>query len=122
MSTKNGSSRDMPILTANHHLDGRTVTGDSYIIDTGAQMSFISLDKARSLGLDPNDPFSTLAIAGVGGTTDVPVFYVESLSLTTNEGVELFWSVTRLRVPSQTYHFRPCCGLTHWRLKIGARV
>ena len=81
----------LPIVTVSHHLNGATATGDNYIIDTGAQLSFMSLSKARELGLDPDDPFSTIDIQGVGGTKKAPVFYIESLSIPTNEGVDLYW-------------------------------
>jgi hypothetical protein len=82
----------LPVVTASHHLEGKSVRGDNYIFDTGAQLSFISLDKARALGLDPNDPFTTLPVSGVGGITDVPVFYVEELRLMSQQGVDLVWT------------------------------
>ena len=81
----------LPMVTATHRLEGRSITGGNYILDTGAQMSFISLEKARALGLDPEDPFFFQPISGVGGVTNAPVFYIDELSLMTEEGIELVW-------------------------------
>lgn len=82
----------LTVVTAEHYTNCGSVRGDGYIIDTGAQLSFISLEKARGLGLDPENPFTTVTIAGVGGTRTVPVFLLEELRIPTVDGVDLVWT------------------------------
>ena len=82
----------LPIVSASHHRAGQSSSGDNYIVDTGAQISFMSLERAREAGLDPENPFTTLEITGVGGQIEVPVFYLEELRMMSLEGVELVWT------------------------------
>lgn len=63
-----------------------------FLFDTGAQVTVLSQDTAASVGFytagpNPSTPDFTVEIAGVGGTTtEVPGFYLNTLSVTTNGG------------------------------------
>ena len=78
--------------------NGRTTTG-SFLLDTGAAASMISTARAAALGVtveeDANGPYLvgvprdeqfSLTIGGVGGTREVPGFFLSSLLLPTTEG------------------------------------
>ncbi|MDB5320179.1 MAG: hypothetical protein JWN40_1810 [Phycisphaerales bacterium] len=79
--------------------NGRSTTG-SFLLDTGAAASIISVSKAQALGItvndsDPNNPILIgvpadqqfqLTIGGVGGTKKVAGFYLSSLLVRTMEG------------------------------------
>jgi hypothetical protein len=74
-----------------------------FILDTGASISFISTDIAIALGLDTNGDsvvnsqdeqyFDTVEIGGIGGIVGVPLFAIDSYSVTTEQGVDLVWNL-----------------------------
>jgi hypothetical protein len=62
--------------------------GGSFLFDTGAQVTVLSLDKAIDLGLNLSQPQFTVEVAGIGGTNEeVPGFYIETLTLPAIGGV-----------------------------------
>lgn len=85
-----------------------TTTGGSWLFDTGAQASIISEVQAAALGVtyneasrDTDNPFLegaplgdqfTLQIGGVGGTTTVAGFLLDSFTLPTVEGEEITYT------------------------------
>ncbi|MFO0912193.1 MAG: aspartyl protease family protein [Pirellulales bacterium] len=87
----NPSYAPLAVTTAEMYANCQTASKDNYIIDTGAQLSFISLDVVRSLGLNPDEPFGQLTIAGVGGTRTVPTFLIDELRVPTTDGSDLVW-------------------------------
>jgi hypothetical protein len=69
------------------------------LLDTGAQISFISSEIAFALGLDEDSSGSFLEeaidlipVGGIGGEIDVPILLIDSLAMPTDEGVELVWT------------------------------
>ncbi|MEM6393114.1 MAG: retropepsin-like aspartic protease [Planctomycetota bacterium] len=91
------SSEDLPLLggigvgNGDTNNDGlidnldtaTTPTAKPFLFDTGAQLTLISSQVAIDLGIDPNDPtLETLEVAGVGGTTEIPVALVDRFSIT----------------------------------------
>lgn len=59
-------------------------TQQSFLVDTGAQITVMSSFTAGLLGIDSQTPDFTIDIEGVGGTTtDVPGFIIERLEITT---------------------------------------
>lgn len=85
----------LPLLTVTHRLGSQSSTGN-YALDTGAQLSIMSLDKLAELGLDVDpaggdDRFSAIDVQGVGGIRRVPVFLIDDYRVPTNEGVDLVW-------------------------------
>jgi hypothetical protein len=77
--------------------------GGEFILDTGAAISFISSDIAKAIGLDSNNDGvldtadeqsdGSLPIGGIGGTIDAPLFYIDRFTVTTEQGVDLVWSL-----------------------------
>ncbi len=64
------------------HHRGRDATRQSFLVDTGAQISVLSSFTAGLLGVDPLNPDFTIDIEGGGGTvTDVPGFMIEELEI-----------------------------------------
>ncbi|MEM6551484.1 MAG: retropepsin-like aspartic protease [Planctomycetota bacterium] len=91
------SSEDLPLLggisvgNGDTNGDGLIDSGDTattptakpFLFDTGAQLTLISSQVAIDLGIDPNDPtLETLEVAGVGGTTEIPVALVDRFAIT----------------------------------------
>ncbi len=70
-----------------------------FLIDTGAQTSFISTATAKALGIDPaTDSVGVIPVQGVGGEVDIPVVDVASLGLHTTQGKDLVWTNLQLGV------------------------
>jgi hypothetical protein len=80
------------VVQTSHREGDSSTTGSNYVVDTGAQMSIISTTTATALGFNLSRPDSTLPVSGVGGVMLAPVFTVDRLSMTSQEGVELVWS------------------------------
>ena len=77
--------------------DGNRATNQTFLLDTGSQVSVISNDEAASLGIFNASPATadfTADVEGVGGTTVAPGDSLNTLSLLTQGGV-LTWN----RVP-----------------------
>jgi hypothetical protein len=76
--------------TATH--TGGSSGSQDFLFDTGAQVSVISEDTAASVGYftggpNPSTPDFYVAVTGVGGTiVQVPGFYMNQLTVTTNGG------------------------------------
>jgi|GEM_PF-5847168 len=69
-----------------------SVVQQSFLFDTGAQLSVISTAEAAALGLDLSQPESVITIQGVGGTEDVPGFTLPSLTIPLNDGGTLVFT------------------------------
>ncbi len=80
----------LPMLEVTHRLGCETSTGN-YVMDTGAQLSLMSMAKLGELGLDMSDAFSFVDIQGVGGARSVPIFLLDEYRVTTADGVDLVW-------------------------------
>ena len=80
----------LPLLEVTHRLGCETSTGN-YVMDTGAQLSLMSMAKIGELGLDISDAFSFVDIQGVGGIRSVPIFLLDEYRITTSDGVDLVW-------------------------------
>src|SRR5262245_8939141 len=66
------------------------VNDQTFLLDTGAQLSVISTAIAVQLGLDLDNPDLTIDVGGAGGTVSIPGFTIESLTLPrddNNDGV-----------------------------------
>jgi len=96
-----GSPADAPLptwgninfVTATISYHGVSATG-SFVVDTGSQLLMLSHAMASTLGLDLTNPIDTLPIEGAGGTVNVPVMAIDTLSLTTDQGPALVWKGT----------------------------
>jgi uncharacterized repeat protein (TIGR01451 family) len=64
-------------------IDGTPVEANdqTFLLDTGAQLSVISTAIAVQLGLDLDNPDLTIDVGGAGGTATIPGFTIESLTL-----------------------------------------
>ncbi|MEQ1829297.1 MAG: retropepsin-like aspartic protease [Pirellula sp.] len=92
---------DVPFLTAQLK-NGDLVAGGNFLYDTGAQVSIMSTNMAKSLGLDTNldgilDNRDALfarneTIGGIGGLIEVPVFLVDEFHVPTQQGPDLVWT------------------------------
>jgi hypothetical protein len=61
---------------------GKTISGKTFLFDTGAQMTIISTKVAADLGLDLNAPATTIDVQGAAGNTvSVPGYVIDSLDL-----------------------------------------
>ncbi|MCI0491319.1 MAG: aspartyl protease family protein [Planctomycetes bacterium] len=99
------TSSPIPVLDMTVGFGGLEATG-SFILDTGAAISFISPTIAAQLGLDSNGDGQfgagdeqnegTLPIGGIGGTIEAPVFLIDRFSVTTEQGVDLIWRLDSL--------------------------
>lgn len=79
---------------------GQYRTTDSFLLDSGAQLSIVSSATAIALGLDTNqngiiDPntesLGTIEIGGIGGFIDAPIVPIDSLAFPTDQGIDLLW-------------------------------
>jgi hypothetical protein len=76
---------------------GGSSNGQGFLFDTGAEVTVLSEDTAASVGFftggpNPTPPDFFVTVSGVGGsTTEVPGFYMNTLSVTTNGG-PMSWS------------------------------
>ncbi len=94
------TSAPLPMLTAEAGAGTQKKSGQ-FLLDTGASISFISTEIATSLGLDTNGDgqftgeddrhFDDLPIGGVGGSVSRPMFLIDTLSVATNQNVDLVW-------------------------------
>lgn len=67
--------------------DNSASTGDmNFLFDTGAQLSVISTEKALELGLDLDQPETTIDVQGVAGTSTVPGYTLDFLDFTREDG------------------------------------
>jgi hypothetical protein len=102
----------LPTLAYNPVIDnitaeyqGKTSTG-TWLFDTGAQLSVISYDQAKTLGLvDANGTYLTepgfyAALGGVGeeGIVELPGFQIDRLIVPTLNGYNLVWKNAQLVV------------------------
>ena len=97
----------LPMLSPTVGFNGRHASGQ-FILDTGAQISFISPKIALSLGLDSNgdgelttsddQAFGSLPIGGIGGTVEAPVFLIDTFRVHTEQGVDLVWDAAQVLV------------------------
>jgi hypothetical protein len=62
------------------------VSGQTFLFDTGAQVTLISTATARALGLDLNHPDYFGSVTGVGGSLDVPGYTLDELDLPLADG------------------------------------
>jgi autotransporter-associated beta strand protein len=77
--------------------NGSSATNQTFLLDTGAQVCVISNDTAASVGIfnaSPANADFTEQVQGVGGITDVPGYYLNTLTLLTQGGL-MTWN----RVP-----------------------
>lgn len=74
--------------------NGGSVTGRRMLFDTGAQMTVISTATARLLGLDLDNPSTTIGAQGVSGSEDLPGFTLERLVLPSDQGLLEFTDVS----------------------------
>jgi len=99
------TSAPISMLTMSVGADNKDATG-SFILDTGAAISFISTEMALALGLDSNhdgvlnesDERSggTLPIGGIGGEIEAPIFAIDRMTVPTEQGVDLVWNNEQL--------------------------
>jgi autotransporter-associated beta strand protein len=77
--------------------NGTSATNQNFLLDTGAQVSVISNDEAASVGIFNASAATadfTEQVQGVGGITEVPGYYLNTLTLLTQGGL-MTWN----RVP-----------------------
>ncbi|MFM1801165.1 MAG: hypothetical protein RJA81_517 [Planctomycetota bacterium] len=74
----------VPGITSLH--DTVTSTPGSFLFDTGAQLSVISTDMALSLGLDLENPVTSIDVQGVAGTETIAGFTLDTLNLPRSDG------------------------------------
>src|SRR5262249_40130074 len=65
---------------------GTLLSGMRFLLDTGAQMSAISVSLAQALGLDLAHPTTTVTLKGVGGEQTVPGYTIDELDLPRSDG------------------------------------
>lgn len=63
-----------------------TISNQSFLFDTGAQISVISTAMAEALGLDLSNPETTITVQGVGGSEDVAGFTLAKLDMPRRDG------------------------------------
>lgn len=62
-------------------MGGTTVSDRTMLFDTGAQLSVISTEIALQLGLDLDNPETSITVQGAAGTVDVPGYTIDALEL-----------------------------------------
>ncbi len=78
--------------------NGELSSGGSVLLDTGGQVSILSVAMASDLGinLDPDDPntdvLGFLEVGGIGGTVEMPLVGIDRLVIPTNEGIDLVFT------------------------------
>jgi hypothetical protein len=84
---------DQITATQNPTVPGVTLVGaagmvsqQSFLFDTGSQLTILSTAEATALGLDLAHPDSTLPVQGVGGVVEVPGFTLPELDVPTSDG------------------------------------
>lgn len=100
----------LPVMAYNPVIDNIVIDYDgasssgSWLLDTGAMISLISVEQAARLGLtDANgEPLITPAfsvfIGGVGGIVEIPGFEIDNLIVPTLSGYDLIFNKARLCV------------------------
>jgi hypothetical protein len=63
-----------------------SISGQSFLFDTGAQVTVISTADAKALGLDLQHPQFSTFLAGVGGSQRVGGYIIDELDLPTSDG------------------------------------
>lgn len=88
----------IPFLKGIASHGGTKFEGD-FVLDTGAQVTFISLEVALALGLDQNGNGSVedeavdfVPIVGAAGEVLVPILLIDEFILPTEEQVDLVWN------------------------------
>ena len=92
------STAPLPALRVEHQNGEQTSVGRNYVFDTGAQMSIISTETARELGLDLSRPEMSLPVAGVGDAIAGDVFTIDRLQIETSDNVDLVWEDVQVMV------------------------
>jgi len=96
---------DIPFLDVTCRYDSTNLTGN-FLLDTGATMPILTDQFALALGMDSNGDgvlgsgpggdddgyIGDATVGGLGGSTTVPIMTVNSISITTEEGVDLVWT------------------------------
>jgi hypothetical protein len=67
-------------------LGNRVVDKQTFLFDTGAQLSTISTAQALALGLDLSRPETTITVEGVAGAMDVAGYTLDELIFPTRDG------------------------------------
>jgi hypothetical protein len=99
--TDNHTNPNMDVTSSVNPMDknvrltdnGVTLTNQSFLLDTGSQLTVISTAEANALHLDLAHPQTTLDVQGVGGTVTVPGFTLSSLCVPTTTGTLKFTNV-----------------------------
>jgi hypothetical protein len=68
---------------------GNSISQQSFLFDTGAQVTVISSVAATALGLDLNHPVGLITVDGVGGSEKVPEFVLDELDVPGLNGQQL---------------------------------
>jgi hypothetical protein len=63
-----------------------TLAKQSFLVDTGAQLSVISTAAAQALGLDLAHPETSITVQGVAGSEDIPGYTLKELDVPTADG------------------------------------
>ena len=97
----------LPMISPTVGFGDRHASGQ-FLLDTGAQISFISSKIALSLGLDSNgdgkittsddQSFGSLPIGGIGGQVDAPLFLIDTFRVHTEQDVDLVWNAAQVLV------------------------
>jgi hypothetical protein len=66
--------------------NGITLTKQTFLFDTGAQLSIISTAEAHALGLDLAHPTTSIDVQGVGGDLTIPGFTLDQLDVPLSGG------------------------------------
>jgi hypothetical protein len=80
-SSPNSTQADVTVVGSN-----ATVMHQNFLFDTGSQLTVISTAMAQSLGLDLNNPTTSITVTGVGGSVDVPGFTIPELDVPRTDG------------------------------------
>ena len=97
----------LPMISPTVGFGDRHASGQ-FLLDTGAQISFISSKIALSLGLDSNgdgeittsddQSFGSLPIGGIGGQVEAPLFLIDTFRVHTEQDVDLVWNAAQVLV------------------------
>jgi len=102
------SSADNPVIPNIVVRHGGNSSVGTWLLDTGASASFISIAQANAIGLtqytslddilDANDYDFSTEVGGIGGTAVVPGYLVDQVRVPTLEGLELVFEDIELLV------------------------
>ena len=105
-----GNIPPLPVMAYNPVIDGIVVDHNSassrgsWLFDTGASISLMSVEQGVSLGLTDEDgepvvtPEYMLKIGGIGGEVNIPMFEIDELVVPTLNGYNLVYKDARLAV------------------------